>query len=844
MVSTSGARGRMFLGPGIVLGVAAVLAVVLAQLPEGGGAQAQPASDSFAYVTATPTPPFTNIQGAVDATTAVGESPRGGIASTVRYRFAPSRDTVLAANTPGREYNTVRPVRTGPSAESPPPADRNDRAFGVQPQVIFGATGGSAHYPWEGRSFGDTGDPSSDLADGALLGSILGTVTDEGTRLPLSDIRVVVYDTSYSQWGSDYTDSLGNYSVGGLPSGNYEVRFQDSGSLPPPTPTPTATAMAAAPTTITRAATSRPAGTYAFEWYDDKEDFWSADPVPVASGSDTAGINAALALGGSISGTVTGEDTGVPLSDICVSVFDTSWDWLGYDARTGSSGKYSVKGLPTGNYKLWFGECSSRTPGYAYELYNNKGMDFDAADPVHVTAGFETAGINAALAPGGSISGTVTEESTETLLSGICATAYDISRRWGVRVRTGSSGTYKVKGLPSGDYKVRFEDCGSPALHISEWYNDKEDFDSADPVHVSAGSDRGGTDAALAAGGAIEGLVTDEETGAPLPDICAHVYDMSHTWADSVRTDFSGTYSVGGLPSGDYKVEFRDCGWPALYISEWYDDKEDFDSADPVSVTAGFDTSGINAALALPVASIGIYQPSSGLWFLRNDNSSGMADLTFSYGAGLSDVTPVAGDWNNHATDTIGLYRASDGIWFLRNSNSSGGADLTFSYGAGISGAVPVVGDWNNDGDDTIGIYRASDGQWFLRNENTSGVADLTFSYGAGISDGVAVVGDWDGDGTDTIGIYRASDGMWFLRNDNSTGVADLTFSYGAGISGGVPVVGDWDGGGTDTTGIYRPSDGQWFLRNDNSTGVADLAFSYGAGISGGVAAVGDWDGS
>jgi len=183
----------MFLGHGIVLGVAAILAVVVAQLPEDSGAQAQPASDSFAYVTATPTPPFTNIQGAVDATTAVGESPRGGIASTVRYRFAPSRDAVLAANTPGREYNTVRPVRTGPSAESPPPADRNDRAFGVQPQVIFGATGGSAYYPWEGRSFGDTGDPSSDLADGALLGSISGTVTDEVTHMPPPDMMAPPY---------------------------------------------------------------------------------------------------------------------------------------------------------------------------------------------------------------------------------------------------------------------------------------------------------------------------------------------------------------------------------------------------------------------------------------------------------------------------------------------------------------------------------------------------------------------------------------------------------------------------------------------------------------------------
>ena len=35
----------MFLGPGIVLGVAALLAVVVAQLPEGSGAICLPSSD-------------------------------------------------------------------------------------------------------------------------------------------------------------------------------------------------------------------------------------------------------------------------------------------------------------------------------------------------------------------------------------------------------------------------------------------------------------------------------------------------------------------------------------------------------------------------------------------------------------------------------------------------------------------------------------------------------------------------------------------------------------------------------------------------------------------------------
>ena len=198
--------------------------------------------------------------------------------------------------------------------------------------------------------------------------------------------------------------------------------------------------------------------------------------------------------------------------------------------------------------------------------------------------------------------------------------------------------------------------------------------------------------------------------------------------------------------------------------------------------------------------------------------------------------------------DTIGVYRhdgVGDSMWFLRNTNSEGTADLTFDYATGINDGVPVAGDWNDDDIDTIGIYRPSEGLWHLRNSNDSGVADNTFTYGAGISGAVPVVGDWNGDGTDTIGIYQPSSGFWFLRNANSEGVADISvFSFGTGITGGLPVAGDWNGNGTDTIGLYIPSTGLWHLRNTNSEGTADLTFSYGAGITTGKPVAGDWNGS
>ena len=56
-------------------------------------------------------------------------------------------------------------------------------------------------------------------------------------------------------------------------------------------------------------------------------------------------------------------------------------------------------------------------------------------------------------------------------------------------------------------------------------------------------------------------------------------------------------------------------------------------------------------------------------------------------------VQPVAGDWNDDGTDTIGLYTTANGVTFLRNSNTGGPADISYSYGSG--GATACVGDFD-----------------------------------------------------------------------------------------------------------------------------------------------------
>ena len=149
--------------------------------------------------------------------------------------------------------------------------------------------------------------------------------------------------------------------------------------------------------------------------------------------------------------------------------------------------------------------------------------------------------------------------------------------------------------------------------------------------------------------------------------------------------------------------------------------------------------------------------------------------------------------------DTVGLYNPGTSIFYLRNANSTGVADVTFAYGPAGSGWTPIVGDWNADSIDTVGLYNPGAANFYLRNTNNTGVADVTFMYGPAGGGWSPIAGDWDGDDIDTVGLYDPGVSNFYLRNTNNTGVADVTFNYGS-AGGSTPIVGDWDGPGGPLT--------------------------------------------
>jgi hypothetical protein len=141
---------------------------------------------------------------------------------------------------------------------------------------------------------------------------------------------------------------------------------------------------------------------YIHQCYDNQPTWDTATPVTVTLGETRTGINAALARGGAISGTVTeagGAQHG--LANVEVQVSSESAQAL-EGATTAADGSYSVTGLPAGtDYWVCFYTAgatggSSDETGYVEQCWQNQPTS-RTPTPVTVILGVPTTGIDAGL---------------------------------------------------------------------------------------------------------------------------------------------------------------------------------------------------------------------------------------------------------------------------------------------------------------------------------------------------------------------------------------------------------------------------------------------------------------
>jgi hypothetical protein len=241
---------------------------------------------------------------------------------------------------------------------------------------------------------------------------------------------------------------------------------------------------------------------------------------------------------------------------------------------------------------------------------------------------------------------------------------------------------------------------------------------------------------------------------------------------------------------------------------------------------------------------IGVFRPSIGMWFLDRSGNGAWNDCATDkcVNFGIEGDIPVTGDWNGDGTTKIGVFRPSIGWWFL-DYNGNGqwdGCVTDRCYNFGISEDTPVTGDWDGDGKTEIGVFRKSIGCWFLdynADGTWSGCSTDRCYYNFGISEDIPVTGDWNGDGKTEIGVFRPSIGWWFVDvNGNGTWNGCSTDGcYNLGISIDLPVTGDWNGDGYTEIGVFRPSTGWWYLDyNGNDTWndcTTDRCYQFGISV-------------
>lgn len=396
----------------------------------------------------------------------------------------------------------------------------------------------------------------------AVAGDISGTVRDT-LGLPVSNIDVFAYGVDLPTYGGA-TRSDGTYDIPYLPAGSFRVWFSaaqsDQNYLP--------------------------------QYYNGKPSADQADLVTVAQDQTASGIDAHLAPGGQITGTVT-DQGGHPLAAVTVTASQDTTNTTGVQVQTttDAGGNYHTSGLPTGSYEMGF---STRESGANY-------VDQRSAHPVSVTAPATTAGVNAQLAPGAEIAGMVRAEDSSPL-GGARVTLYRQS--FGTDTATSdANGQYLFNRLAAGTYHVEFDTSGYP----TQFFSLRPSLYAADDLSLGTGETRSNVDALMAPGGQIAGTVTDT-AGQPLwASIELFTADTARPTGVGAFDGSDGRYSTPAVTPGRYLVAFWGSLTPdyrpfAPSSPQFYDLQDNLASATPVVVRPGQITGGIDARIARPAS--------------------------------------------------------------------------------------------------------------------------------------------------------------------------------------------------------------------------------------------------
>jgi protocatechuate 3,4-dioxygenase beta subunit len=336
-------------------------------------------------------------------------------------------------------------------------------------------------------------------------------------------------------------------------------------------------------------------GTYKFEfttysgvteWYLDKADAATADPVGVGGGSTA--LATWTVEQPFIGGTVV-SPAGDPVPDASVTAYDATTEGFEAFTQTDDKGNFRLN-VGTDPVKLRFSGGA-----YAVEWYNDK-PTFATADPVAGTAAGVSVGV-VTLGVGGAITGQVTSD------AGVPLEFVRVTAEQGgsqTSDLTDKNGVYVVKYLDPGAYTVRYSDPIQE--YAGEYHDNAPSSATATPVDVgvnqvvTVNANLTPLPAQPAKTAEVTGTVKDE-LGAPVVGAVVEAYTTpaagERLVVEETRSNRAGVYVLDDLDQVAGENQFKLSGEAfeqgddnafALF-PRWFGGQQSYDRAAPVTTT-------------------------------------------------------------------------------------------------------------------------------------------------------------------------------------------------------------------------------------------------------------------
>jgi hypothetical protein len=334
---------------------------------------------------------------------------------------------------------------------------------------------------------------------------------------------------------------------------------------------------------------------YQRELYNDIRCPWSGcdrggggAPVVLGTTEQRTGVNFHLEYGGKISGTVTDAGTGLPIvTDRTQHVqFYDSVGKVAGGAGIRADGTYtSQRAIAPGTYSVRTGSMftGNFNAPYVMQKYdpsgnvNCPGITCDlVTGNVVVTAQSNVTGIDFALSPAFSFSGTITELGSSDPLPNVHVLVYDNNANFATWTTTDAMGDFTISGLPAGTYFALTNNGSNLPLmgffpkDVGSWIDilfdgtpcpgSACDVTTGTPIVLGGGSAAAGIkgsgspvlDFGLSAGGTITGKVNVFGSQLPASFVDVNVYNDQGEFFGSYPSDSDGSYLTAGLPNGTY----------------------------------------------------------------------------------------------------------------------------------------------------------------------------------------------------------------------------------------------------------------------------------------------------